>query len=138
MSDRSAIEWTEATWNPTTGCDRVSEGCDNGYALTLTNNKPSAAHPSAITPRTRRSPRSSNRDSLCHNALSLGRILPFGRTACSHIGQEDSEQVRGILRPDGPELLDDLAGPAAGCGRTGWRHCRVAGSGRGLSRRSGR
>ncbi len=35
VSDRSAIEWTEATWNPTTGCDRVSEGCDNCYALTL-------------------------------------------------------------------------------------------------------
>ncbi|UDM05545.1 DUF5131 family protein [Streptomyces longhuiensis] len=35
MSDRSAIEWTEATWNPTTGCDRVSRGCDNCYALTL-------------------------------------------------------------------------------------------------------
>ncbi|MGW2179331.1 DUF5131 family protein [Streptomyces sp. NPDC001732] len=35
MSDRSAIEWTEATWNPTTGCDRVTPGCDNCYALTL-------------------------------------------------------------------------------------------------------
>ncbi|MEV0446045.1 DUF5131 family protein [Streptomyces spectabilis] len=35
MSDRSAIEWTEATWNPATGCDRVSAGCDNCYALTL-------------------------------------------------------------------------------------------------------
>ncbi|MFD5025078.1 DUF5131 family protein [Streptomyces sp. NPDC058373] len=35
MSDRSSIEWTEATWNPTTGCDRVSAGCDNCYALTL-------------------------------------------------------------------------------------------------------
>ncbi|GAA3024118.1 DUF5131 family protein [Kitasatospora albolonga] len=35
MSDRSAIEWTEATWNPTTGCDRVSAGCDNCYALAL-------------------------------------------------------------------------------------------------------
>ncbi|MER6123030.1 phage Gp37/Gp68 family protein [Streptomyces sp. NPDC001795] len=35
MGDRSAIEWTEATWNPTTGCDRVSAGCDNCYALTL-------------------------------------------------------------------------------------------------------
>lgn len=29
MGDRSAIEWTEATWNPTTGCDQVSPGCDN-------------------------------------------------------------------------------------------------------------
>ncbi|MFF7845237.1 DUF5131 family protein [Streptomyces ossamyceticus] len=35
MSDRSAIEWTEATWNPTTGCDQVSPGCDNCYAMTL-------------------------------------------------------------------------------------------------------
>ena len=35
MADGSAIEWTEATWNPTTGCDRVTAGCDNCYALTL-------------------------------------------------------------------------------------------------------
>ena len=35
MSDRSGIEWTEATWNATTGCDRTSPGCDNCYALTL-------------------------------------------------------------------------------------------------------
>ncbi|WP_319453901.1 MULTISPECIES: phage Gp37/Gp68 family protein [unclassified Mycobacterium] len=35
MADRSAIEWTEATWNPVTGCDRVSTGCDHCYAMTL-------------------------------------------------------------------------------------------------------
>lgn len=35
MGDHSTIEWTEATWNPTTGCDRISRGCDNCYALTL-------------------------------------------------------------------------------------------------------
>ncbi|MEV6821005.1 phage Gp37/Gp68 family protein [Nocardiopsis dassonvillei] len=35
MARRTAIEWTEVTWNPTTGCDRVSAGCDNCYALTL-------------------------------------------------------------------------------------------------------
>jgi len=35
MGDKSGIEWTEATWNPTTGCDRTSPGCDNCYALTL-------------------------------------------------------------------------------------------------------
>lgn len=35
MSTRSSIEWTETTWNPTTGCDRVSAGCDNCYALSL-------------------------------------------------------------------------------------------------------
>jgi protein gp37 len=32
---RSTIEWTEVTWNPVTGCDRVAAGCDNCYALTL-------------------------------------------------------------------------------------------------------
>ena len=31
----TGIEWTEATWNPTTGCDRTSPGCDHCYALTL-------------------------------------------------------------------------------------------------------
>lgn len=35
MRDRTPIEWTESTWNPTTGCDRTSPGCDNCYALTL-------------------------------------------------------------------------------------------------------
>src|SRR4051812_33843399 len=35
MGDKSPIEWTEATWNPTTGCDKTSPGCDNCYALTL-------------------------------------------------------------------------------------------------------
>ncbi|MGH3886684.1 MAG: DUF5131 family protein [Pseudonocardiaceae bacterium] len=35
MADRSPIEWTQATWNPSTGCDRVSAGCDNCYALAL-------------------------------------------------------------------------------------------------------
>lgn len=31
MSDRSAIEWTDATWNPVTGCTRVSPGCAHCY-----------------------------------------------------------------------------------------------------------
>jgi protein gp37 len=32
VGDRSAIEWTDATWNPIRGCSRVSEGCRNCYA----------------------------------------------------------------------------------------------------------
>ncbi len=35
MSDKSAIEWTDATWNPVTGCRKGSPGCDNCYAATL-------------------------------------------------------------------------------------------------------
>lgn len=45
MSDRSSIEWTEATWNPTTGCDRVSAGCDNCYALTLSKRLKAMGNP---------------------------------------------------------------------------------------------
>lgn len=32
MSDKSSIEWTDATWNPVTGCTKVSPGCKNCYA----------------------------------------------------------------------------------------------------------
>lgn len=32
MSDKSKIEWTDATWNPVVGCSKVSPGCDNCYA----------------------------------------------------------------------------------------------------------
>jgi len=31
MSDTTKIEWTDATWNPVTGCTRVSEGCRNSW-----------------------------------------------------------------------------------------------------------
>ena len=33
MAERSAIEWTEATWNPIAGCSVVSPGCTNCYAM---------------------------------------------------------------------------------------------------------
>jgi protein gp37 len=35
MADHSAIEWTESTWNPVTGCSKVSPGCAHCYAETL-------------------------------------------------------------------------------------------------------
>ena len=35
MSNGSSIEWTEATWNPTTGCSKISSGCKNCYAEKL-------------------------------------------------------------------------------------------------------
>lgn len=35
MSDKTRIEWTDATWNPVTGCTKVSEGCDHCYAETI-------------------------------------------------------------------------------------------------------
>jgi protein gp37 len=35
MSDHTGIEWTDATWNPVTGCTEVSAGCDHCYARTF-------------------------------------------------------------------------------------------------------
>src|ERR1035441_6651287 len=35
MSTQSNIEWTEATWNPVTGCDKISPGCKHCYAERL-------------------------------------------------------------------------------------------------------
>ena len=35
MSITSKIEWTETTWNPVTGCTKISQGCEHCYACTL-------------------------------------------------------------------------------------------------------
>ncbi len=37
MAQGSSIEWTDATWNPVTGCTKVSPGCKNCYALRMAN-----------------------------------------------------------------------------------------------------
>ncbi len=36
MSEQSSIEWTDSSWNPVTGCSKVSPGCAHCYAETLT------------------------------------------------------------------------------------------------------
>ncbi len=35
MAEKSTIEWTESTWNPVTGCTKISDGCKNCYAERL-------------------------------------------------------------------------------------------------------
>src|SRR5437660_945803 len=35
MGERTTIEWTDATWNPVTGCTKVTTGCDHCYAAAL-------------------------------------------------------------------------------------------------------
>lgn len=35
MSERSTIEWTDSTWNPVTGCNKISPGCKHCYAETF-------------------------------------------------------------------------------------------------------
>lgn len=46
MAQRSTIEWTQATWNPVTGCSKVSPGCAHCYAETFAERwRGVAAHP---------------------------------------------------------------------------------------------
>lgn len=45
MGDQTGIEWSDATWNPVTGCDRVSPGCAHCYALTLAKRLKAMGHP---------------------------------------------------------------------------------------------
>jgi len=45
MSARSGIEWTESTWNPITGCDKVSPGCQNCYAERMARRLKAMGHP---------------------------------------------------------------------------------------------
>ena len=39
MAKNSKISWCDNTWNPVTGCTKVSPGCDNCYAFTLAERK---------------------------------------------------------------------------------------------------
>jgi len=47
MAGISAIQWTDRTWNPTTGCTRVSPGCDNCYAFALHDKRFKGQHDAA-------------------------------------------------------------------------------------------
>lgn len=35
MGEKSQIQWTDATWNPVVGCERISPGCANCYAKNM-------------------------------------------------------------------------------------------------------
>lgn len=48
MANNSGIEWTDATWNPTVGCTKVSPGCDHCYAERLTH-RFAAVYPNGFT-----------------------------------------------------------------------------------------
>lgn len=45
MSDNTSIEWADTTWSPLLGCDRVSPGCDNCYAITQAHIRAANPHP---------------------------------------------------------------------------------------------
>jgi protein gp37 len=46
MGAKSSIEWTEATWNPLTGCTKISPGCKNCYAERMAKRLKAMGNPS--------------------------------------------------------------------------------------------
>ena len=61
MSEQTKIEWTDATWNPVTGCTPISEGCDRCYAQRILHRfgrpKHIVCHEKRLTEPTKWSPR---------------------------------------------------------------------------------
>lgn len=45
---RSAIEWTESTWNPVTGCTKISPGCRHCYAERMSKRLKAMGHPNYV------------------------------------------------------------------------------------------
>jgi protein gp37 len=60
VGDKTGIEWTHATWNPMTGCTKISAGCDHCYAATVAQTKTRDTYlrhlPVKDTPRNRADP----------------------------------------------------------------------------------
>ena len=48
MATKSNIEWTESTWNPLTGCTKVSPGCKNCYAERMANRLKAMGQPNYV------------------------------------------------------------------------------------------
>ncbi|MFA9478967.1 DUF5131 family protein [Phycisphaerales bacterium AB-hyl4] len=78
MHPRTKIEWTEATWNPVTGCTRASAGCDNCYAVRHTHRLESCGQSkyTGLTVLNRQGRRHFNGVVKCHDA-DLSRPLQW-------------------------------------------------------------
>jgi protein gp37 len=48
MATQSSIEWTESTWNPVTGCDKISPGCKHCYAERMAHRLQAMGQPNYI------------------------------------------------------------------------------------------
>lgn len=48
MGTQSKIEWTDATWNPVTGCTKISDGCSNCYACSMSKRLQAMGNPRYI------------------------------------------------------------------------------------------
>lgn len=104
MAETSAIEWTDATFNPWIGCTKVSPACDNCYAAVATPSRTLAVEWGAGKPR--------HRTSAANWALPIrwNAQLFYACSACEWRGQ--ATECKCVPHPD-----DQM--PCAGCPRCG-------------------
>src|SRR6476620_10381557 len=108
------VEWTEITWNPTTGCDRISPGCDNCHATAMAKRLKAMGAPKYQNDG---DPRTSGPGLGVFDAPGIGSgadsQMAAYLTDCS-----PGQYVRRLPRPSlsrvpGPDLYDDRAHAAA-------------------------
>ncbi len=126
MSAASAIEWTEATWNPVTGCTKLSAGCANCYAERMARRLQAMGQPNYIdgfdvrthermldVPLTWKRPQTvfvNSMSDLFHDAVPfefIERVFDVMRRADWHTFQVLTKRSRRLL-----ELAPFLAWPA--------------------------
>lgn len=125
MSDQSEIEWTDATWNPVTGCTQVSPGCKHCYAERLAkrlqamgshryrNGFNLTTHPEALSlPLTWRRPRRifvNSMSDMFHERLDprfIRQVFDIMREADWHVFQVLTKRAKHLA-----ELAPDLPWP---------------------------
>ena len=128
MSDRSAIEWTDATWNPVRGCTKISPGCKHCYAETFAERfRGVPGHPfehgfdlrlvpdKLLQPLRWRSPRKifvNSMSDLFHEDIPIDYIVEVGRVMA-----EANWHTYQVLTKRHERMRDLLSGELAWMGR---------------------
>ncbi|HEX5072511.1 MAG TPA: DUF5131 family protein, partial [Gemmatimonadaceae bacterium] len=115
VGTNTGIEWTDATWNPMTGCTRISAGCDHCYAALIAQTRLlglRAAVPRAGGPLRRP-------DHRAHGAAHDGRDPGARRPAIERGHRHQPRRGQGGERPgQAPRRADRAGGRGAGLPRS--------------------
>ncbi len=106
---RSAIEWTESTWNPVTGCDKISPGCKHCYAETMAR-RLQGHGPAQLSARLQVGAPSRDAGEAARLAQASGHLrqlhvgpLPQGRAASLHPARVRRHETCGLAHLPGAD-----------------------------------
>ena len=130
MATNSAIEWTESTWNPVTGCTKISPGCKHCYAERMAKRLQAMGQPNYATasasrlhdhavelPLTWKKPRTifvNSMSDLFHEAVPVEFIL----RVFDVMRRADWHQYQLLTKRS--ERLSELDPQCSGCRISGW------------------